>query len=325
MKTFDDKLMASLRIFSGLESLEQDIKMLEAYHTQAVGCGLESLDNPAGRLIEMGLTDRYGDHFVAGTGLEGIGNLLTSLKTAVDKLKGSFKGKTPEQIISKPTDDAKKALTGKFNSNFWGKYKKSEVAEVVKPKGLLAIVKPGSWADVKAQIDAAIASGENTAKTAADDLVKYWSGVLPLFNKLQKETNAVVLLDICAEIIKYSETTTMAEAPEEFKQKGEAGKLEALTDAEADDVVTYLVNLLDRSKKIYGLTDHMYDVGVTDDDAHGYLDNLKDIKEAPVRRIYKSFGRVELTNEISGYVEEVRDYIFEAITGLEDWVTESRD
>lgn len=323
MSAITKELLASLRINKGIESIDNDIELLDQFMSHATGCGLESLDSASGRLIEQGLAERYSDYYQLGSGVEGIGNLLTTLKTAVGKLKGAFKGKKPEEIVAKPTADAVAAVKKQYNQSFWGGWKQVE-AEVVKPTGLLALVQGGTWAEVKAQIEETISGGEASAKEHADGLVKYWDGVLPVFKKLQAEKDPAKQVEICYELIAYSENTKLEDAPGEFKAKNTGGTLPPLSESEANDAVTYLVDLLDRSKKIYTLTDQMYTVGIKDDDADGYLESVTDNKDAPTRMIYKCFGRPELTNELSGYVEEVRDYVFSAITGLEDWVNKSR-
>jgi len=324
MSALTPEQLAALQVFKGLESMEQDIELLSQFQQHAIGCGLESLDSPSGKLVEQGLVARFPGHIQTGSGLEGIGNLLTSLKDAVSKLKGVFKGKTPEQIIEKPTDAAKKALLGTYTSGFWGKYKTKE-ADTVKAPSLLTLVKGGTFAEVKAQLESTIGDGEKQAKDFADELVKYWTGVKPLFEKLKAEENAVVLLDICNEIIAYADDNKLPVAPSGFNAMSSGGTLAPLSESEANDAVTYLIDLLDRSQKIYGMTDQGYGVGITNDDADSYLDTVTDVKNAPIKNIYKAFGRPELTNGMSQFVEEVRGYIFSAITGLEAWVEASRE
>lgn len=105
-------------VSGGMESIENDINLIEQFLAHANGCGLESLDTPAGALIESGLAARYADHFKAGSGLEGLGELVGTLKKGLDGLKKRFKGKLPAEL-TKATGDLENAIKKTYGNSAW--------------------------------------------------------------------------------------------------------------------------------------------------------------------------------------------------------------
>lgn len=323
MTVLNNELLAQLSLKAGLNGLEKDIELLDQFMTHATGCGLESLDSASGRLIEMGLAERYQSHFQIGSGLEGIGNLLTNLKTAVSKMKGAFKGKTPEQIVEKPTSDALRALESQYSNGFWGKWVGSEV-ESVKVTGLPLLVKAGPFIEVKAQLELFITERELELKRSVAAVLEYWGGVLPLFLKLRDATEEAEVLDLLAGIKKYSETVRLAYEPDyDFPRAPSGGLLPTLSKEEATQAIEFAKALLKRSQDIYKILDPVFEAGVKADDADGYLDNASKFPSAPVRYTDKIMSDVILTEQSNSLAEQTRDFMFKAIAGLEDWIKSS--
>lgn len=83
MALFTNEAIAHVRLRAGLNALREDLHLLEQYKIHATGCGLESLDNTSGKLIEQGLAARYPNHFEMGSGLEGITALIGKIKDGI--------------------------------------------------------------------------------------------------------------------------------------------------------------------------------------------------------------------------------------------------
>lgn len=73
-------------IAAGIEELQTDLGQLQAYKAGFVSAGLESMDYPAGNLIESGLAAKYPNDFKVGAGIEGIDKLITRLSNGIEGL-----------------------------------------------------------------------------------------------------------------------------------------------------------------------------------------------------------------------------------------------
>lgn len=324
MTVINDVLLSQLQVGRGIKALEADAALLDQFMNNATGCGLESLDSVSGKLIESGLAARYPDYFEIGSGLEGIGNLLTNLKTAVTKLKGAFKGKKAEEIVAKPTTDALKALDSRYTNGFWGKWVSTPVPQV-KVTGLPALVQAGPFVDVKAQVESFLTAREAELQRGVNALLAYWQGILPTFLKLRDATEEQEVLDLLATIKKYSETTRLEYDPDyEFPKAPSGGVLPTLSKEEAEQAIEFAKALVQRSKDIYKILDPVFEIGIKDDDADAYLDNASKFPSAPVRYTDKIMALVVLTDNINYFAENIRDYMFKIVNGLEDWIESSK-
>lgn len=118
MQLITDELIKSLCLREGAESIKADVDLLEAFVSHANGCGLESLDTPSGKLIESGLAVRYSDHFVQGSGLEGISGLIATLKKGLEGIKKLARGKGKAAII-KSAEPLTKEIDKTYTNNLW--------------------------------------------------------------------------------------------------------------------------------------------------------------------------------------------------------------
>lgn len=323
MSVIDKTIYDSLGVVSGIRGIANDIARLEDYQQAAMSAGVESLDYPAGKLVEAGVVAMYPDHFKMGSGMEGIGSLITTLKLTLAKVKGLKKGQGQGELVAKPTEAAVKAMDKQYSSSFWGGWSSKETEEV-KPTGLLSLVKGGSVEEVKKQVDDFLEAREKELTKSVEGLLKYWNDILPVFKQLQNETDPEKLSDLVAAIIEYSETTRIPdEAPEKLPKTASGGSLPTLSEEDAKAVVTYIGVLLTRTKDIYKITDPAMDVGIKENDDDSYLDNAFDQKINDVKHAYKCYDVWLLTDNVCTYLEEVREYMFNVIKGLEDWVAKS--
>lgn len=94
-------------IAAGIESLTADLSRLQAYKAGYISSGLESMDYPAGNLIESGLAAKYPDHFTIGSGIEGIDKLIARLTSGIEGLtlimeKGPEEPEPTNAVVGKP-------------------------------------------------------------------------------------------------------------------------------------------------------------------------------------------------------------------------------
>lgn len=101
MTIFTTKSGQPVDIAAGIEELKADLNRLQAYKAGYVNSGLESMDYPAGNLIESGLAAKYPNDFKIGMGIEGIDKLITRLSNGVEGLTLLLE-KGPEE--EEPTD-----------------------------------------------------------------------------------------------------------------------------------------------------------------------------------------------------------------------------
>lgn len=323
MAALTEELLAHLNIKTGLNGLEKDVELLDQFMTHANGCGMESLDNASGKLIELGLAERYPSHFKVGSGLEGISNLLTNLKTAVSKMKGAFKGKKPEQIVDKPTSDAIKALDQQYTSKFWGNAESTNSISTQAPM-LAKLVKGGSFVDVKAQVETYLGACEATLKDGVVKVLQYWAAIKPQFEALRAAKTEEERQALLNQIVDYCENTDVGTIHlDELPQKQTGGLFSTLSPEEAEAAIEFSKALLQRSKDIYKLTDAVWDVGVTDDDADGWFDDVENPRDGSVKYLRDAMATSAIVDDVDYYTEAMRHYMFEIIKGLEEWVGKS--
>lgn len=164
MQLITDEFIKSLSLRAGAEALQADVDLLEQYVTAATGCGLESLDHPAGKLIESGLAARYPDHFKVGSGLEGIASLLSSLKKGLNGLKKMARGKA-KPFLEKQSYGVVQEIKKTYMSDSWYKGKEA-IGKPIDVSGLAKLI--GPFTDY-AGIATAIKADEKTIDAAFED------------------------------------------------------------------------------------------------------------------------------------------------------------
>jgi hypothetical protein len=95
MTIFTTKSGQTIDLDAGIEQLQTELTMLRAYKDGYVNSGLESMDYPAGNLIESGLAAKYPELFKVGAGIEGIDSLITKLSNGLEGLT-ILKSQNPE-------------------------------------------------------------------------------------------------------------------------------------------------------------------------------------------------------------------------------------
>lgn len=118
MKHELNQLELVANVATGMESIQNDINLIQQFIDHANGCGLESLDSVTGRLIESGLNARYPEYFEMGSGVEGLKELVSSLKKGLEGLKKRFKGKLPAEL-TKVTGDLENAIKKTYGNPAW--------------------------------------------------------------------------------------------------------------------------------------------------------------------------------------------------------------
>lgn len=327
MTVINNDLYTPSTITNGIKVVCTDINLIESYHDTAIGHGMESLDHPAGVLIEQSLASKYPEHFRVGSGMEGISGLLGNLKVIAAKVKAALKNKSFSDFVANSTSAAQKAVEKQYASNYWSGYTPVDKSEV-KPAGLTALVKGGSFSEVKAAVESYIADRETELKKAVDGVIAYWDGILPVFTKLQREENPDTIMELLGEVVEYAENTKIKDTtPDDLPKPSSGGTLAPLSLDDAKACAEYIKELLAHSKAIYSITEPGWVVGIKEHDDDCYLDNARDLpkdRSAPIKYIDSTMDMWVLMDDVSFYVEAIRGYMFNVIKGLEDWIEKSK-
>jgi len=173
-------------VSASMESLQTDISLIEQFLTHANGCGLESLDTPSGQLIELGLEARYPTHFKAGSGLEGLQELVGVLKKGLDGLKKRFKGKLPAELV-KATGDLENAIKKTYGNPGWFA-DKDETDKPVSTAELAKIV-----GDIKSGSDvvSAVSAAFKKYDAALNSNLKEVNAYIPKTHEVVKKAKAL--------------------------------------------------------------------------------------------------------------------------------------
>lgn len=172
MKEALEQIELLTTVDAGMESIQTDINLIEQFLTHANGCGLESLDGPAGSLIEIGLAARYPTHFETGGGLEGLKELVGTLKKGLEGLKKRFKGKLPPQL-SAATKDLEGEIKKTYGNASWFS-DKDETGRAVDTSALAKLVGDiKSGADVVNVVSTAFKNYENAIATNLKEVNAY--------------------------------------------------------------------------------------------------------------------------------------------------------
>lgn len=123
-------------LHAGLESMERDLVMLNKFHQGRLSVGAESLDDPTGSLVAHGMAAKYPMYFKVDAGLEGIGNLVDTLKKGIAGLRKLARGKA-KAIITKQTAPIIAEVKKTYANSAWAEEQTSakgsvSVAAVVK-------------------------------------------------------------------------------------------------------------------------------------------------------------------------------------------------
>lgn len=189
MKHILDTLTPILDLRAGMESMRNDVELLTGFLAHANGCGLESLDNTTGKLIESGLVTRYPDHFQVGSGLEGLKELVSALKNGLDGLKKKFDNKKLMPILAKAGYDLDVELKKTYANKAWYN-DKTETGKVVNATELAKLVGDiKTSADIIPKVSGALTAYGSVIDSNLKDTQAYIDKALAAVKKGEKLKN----------------------------------------------------------------------------------------------------------------------------------------
>lgn len=167
-----------------LASLTQEHRLITDYHNHRCGAGLESFDQPADRLIVLGLADKYPSHFQLGSGNEGLAELLKKIGNAITVFKKAVTSGNQPKLAGKLFDPALKEIASTYASADYlegkrGNMGKSIVGALMYYTG--HIDKEGILAELPKRATAFVALSEKLLK----DTEAYWGHLESYVKKLK--------------------------------------------------------------------------------------------------------------------------------------------
>lgn len=250
-----------------LASLTQEHRLISDYYTHRCGVGVESFDQPADRLIALGLADKYPHHFQLGSGNEGLAELLKKIGNALTVFKKAVTSGNQPKLAGKLFDPALKEIASTYASADYMEDKRVNMGKSI--VGALMyytghIDKEGILAELPKRAAAFIALGEKLLK----DTEAYWGHLESYVKKLKALDNDDVegARKILAEAhSKYGAPInhfTFREAdyvvPKYWDPKA------AVTNLKTDEVTLAgkaMVDLLEAASRVSDIADKMIKVG----------------------------------------------------------------
>lgn len=285
-----DDLFAKAFVSHGIEGLEADVELLDQFITHANGCGLESLDTPAGRLIEAGLTSRYPSHFELGSGVEGLKELVTKLKKGVEGLKKMARGKAKPFIQT-----MERETTAEINKTYanaaWYK-DKDATGKAVSVSGLASLIGDVSnYADIERQINATFKELNAYSENVLKEIRAYWGKAKPFYDRAVKakgdEADKVVS-DLITALPKRASQSFDESLPKLGGGKGET--IEPLTIAQAEALGSLLSEVLKKSVKLaYQAADMVEDIGISDPEEYDAIEDKELAREVWIRTYWEDY------------------------------------
>lgn len=261
------------------KDLQDDISLLESYTKSVAGAGLESLDYPAGKLIVAGLVNKYPDQLSVGCGLEGISDLIKTLKDGLKNIKKMGRAKAKpilDKVKYSVEDDIKKT----YGSDSWYRGK-DPIGKPVDVSELSKLV--GDFTDVTSLISAVnniVTLLEKAIDTQVNATMQYAKMAIGDWNKMVKKPEddrpdeAVKLIGK----LKPKLAALKSDLPD--IKTGSVTTIDGVSIAEAKTIAATMINAI---KKIYNKEDNILAVidewDDMDDDSYGADADDDDVSE----------------------------------------------
>lgn len=321
MQLITNDLIQQLSVTSGIEGLKQDIELLTQFVAHANGVGLESLDTPTGKLIESGLAARYPDHFKTGTGLEGIGNLIDTLKKGLAGFKKMGRGNL-KPIITKTTKSVLDEVKKTYANQSWID-DRTEKTGMVKVGAITTFT--GSSDDLAGLLKGALdffANLDGAVEKAASETATIWGKIDGALSKAKEagddEAKQDELLKKLESLVPEKPNKTITSEFPKMDVHDNGGKLPALSKTEVKQVGDIIVKL---TKGIYEIANRAEEsrlhCGFDDDD----FDAAPDGK---VKTFIRGFGHWEdLNNNVSELAEKAGVELLKLAQAFEAYILAS--
>lgn len=321
MQLITDQLIKSLAVRDGIESIKNDIELLEQFKSHATGCGLESLDTISGKLIEKGLAERYPNYFTVGSGLEGIGTLVDTLKKGLASIKKlGRKGLKP--VVKDTTKKMLDEVRNTYANQKWID-EKSEKTGMVSVKGITFYT--GSADDLAGLIKGAkhvFDTFNSAVEDCASQTSKAWgvvSGGAVIAEKAgdDKEKQAAAYEQFIKVMPESPRKTLPLELPK-LDLTDNGGKLPALSKAEVKQVGDVMVMLIEGIYEIYHRAENSrLQCGFSDEE-------LDALPKSKLVQVLFEYGHWENINDNVTYMsEKAEGYLLKMTQGFEAYVLSS--
>ncbi|AUG86616.1 hypothetical protein MORTIMER_191 [Erwinia phage vB_EamM_Mortimer] len=236
---------------AGMEELQADVKMLEQYRHGFVNAGMESMDNPTGLLIQSGMAAKYPQAFQLGSGIEGIGSLIESLKKGIAGLKKLARGKA-KPVIEKQTmaviNEVKKTYADpKWAEAQTGAKGSVSIAPIVK---LIGGAK--DYDEIVAKINDLVKFNKDAVSASAKETKDYWAKVKPFIAKAKsatEETASAVKADLVKALPERPGKSINRTLPT-YKLEGDNDKIFALSKENLTKAGLLILDLFDHGNQM---------------------------------------------------------------------------
>lgn len=305
--------------------MKQDVELLSAYRKSAVGAGLESLDYPAGRLIEQGLTTRYPDHYKVGDGMEGLSDLLNKIKSGLKEARKLLKGKA-RPFLEKRKYEILKNIQPTYGSDSWYKDKEA-IGKPIDVSGLAKLISGFNDFD---NLITTITTDQKSVQKGFDDSTKE---TLAYIAKIEKVAPSLLKMKE-DELLKWIDTNYPAwkKAVDELNDKlpefkhGNATKIDGLTVEQAKVVGKLMVTIIEFGYDIeYEASELRTDS--PDECGQGYLfDDFEELDSLPdsLETLFWNCWYWESSYAaISEYAENTEKWCFAIVQQLEKLIVNS--
>lgn len=303
---------------AGLEQLEKELVQLTSFRDGVVSAGLESLDYPAGNLVVAGLVTKYPNHFKAGSGLEGISDLINNLKKGIAGIKDltNNKGKAKAMVstLSKKLLDE---IAKNYTDQKWIEEQKFNFGKVKVPE-LSKLVLGTTLEDVDAAVDGVIKAIHQTLEQSTKLAMDYWKPVSSKVNSLDNIDDEAKRNDLAKEII----TMLGSGVPDTIKfpviATGKDSDYPALNKGNVKQAGELIVKLIKASDEAFVITDPALECGVPDDSSH-----RNDIEKGLAVKLDKLTYVGNVAKPTMDLNDQARTYLINMARAVEAWIVAS--
>lgn len=319
MKHIFEMLSSAFNVHADLESLEKDVELLEAFIEQANGCGLESLDNAIGKMIESGLSARYPEHFQLGSGLEGLKELTDKLKQGIAGLKKLARGKA-KPFVEKMARETTAEIDKTYANKAWFAGK-SAIGKPVSVAALAALVGDvQNYADVERQVKALLKIINTHMDSVTSDISAYWNKAEPFYMRAVKakgEESAKVLSDLLATLPKRANQSFNEELPKLGGGKGDT--IDGLTVEQAEAMGALLKStMLTCIHLANNTSDVIENCGIADAGDYDDIEDKELAREIHIRTYWEDYYM-----PVDRIAKKAADYGVQVIKQLEHLIVNS--
>ncbi|QZA70968.1 hypothetical protein AH06_196 [Erwinia phage AH06] len=313
-----DEFIHLTTLRAGLEQLETELKHITQFRDGTLNAGLESLDRPVGHLVITGLVAKYPSYIKAGSGLEGISDLIDNLKKGIvgikELIKNKGKSKTMVSALSKKLLDE---IAKNYTDSKWIEEQKFNFGKVKVPE-LGKLVAGSTLDDVEAAVDGVIKAVHETLTQSTKMTVDYWKPVDGKIKSLDNLKEEDARNELAKEIIAVLGSGVPDTVKFPVIATGKESDYPAINKGNVKQAGELIVKLIRASDEAFTITDPALECGVPEDSSY-----RGDIEKGLAVKLDKLTYTANVAKPTVELTDKARGYLISLARAVEAWIVAS--